>query len=90
MKVRRSGDSGVFYVESSSKQETQEHTVDLFELVCTCTDYTARCAPRRRINPTFIPHPAPERTACKHICLALLRLGLHTAKEWKQQHTNNT
>jgi hypothetical protein len=88
MKVRRSGDAGVFFVESSSKTETTEHTVDLFQLVCTCTDYTARCAPRRRINPTFIPHPAPERTACKHICLALLRLGLHTAKEWSKQQNN--
>jgi hypothetical protein len=85
MKVRRSGDAGVFFVESSSKTETTEHTVDLFQMVCTCTDYTARCAPRRRINPAFVPHPNSERTACKHICASLLRLGLYTAQQWKKE-----
>lgn len=85
MKIRKSGDSGVFYVESTSKTETEEHTVDLFELVCTCTDYTARCAPRRRINRTFVPHPSTERTACKHLTQVLLRLGLHTAERWKKE-----
>ena len=90
MKVRRSGDAGVFFVESSSKTETTEHTVDLFQMVCTCTDYTARCSPRRRINPAFVPHPSPERTACKHITQVLLKLGLHTAKKWKEEHNKNT
>jgi hypothetical protein len=90
MKIRKSGDAGVFYVESSSKTETEEHTVDLFELVCTCTDYTARCSPRRRINRIFVPHPSPERTACKHLTQVLLQLGLHTAERWKKEHNKQT
>jgi hypothetical protein len=90
MKIRKSGDAGVFYVESSSKTETEEHTVDLFELVCTCTDYTARCSPRRRINPTFVPHPSTERTACKHLTQVLLQLGLHTAERWKKEANKQT
>jgi hypothetical protein len=90
MKIRKSGDAGVFYVESTSKKETEEHTVDLFELVCTCTDYTARCSPRRRINRIFVPHPSPERTACKHLTQVLLQLGLHTAELWKKEHNKNT
>jgi hypothetical protein len=85
MKVRKGQDNGVFFVESSSKLETQEHSVDLFEMVCTCTDFTARCYPRKKINPTLVLHPSKERTACKHISAALIYLGHITAKKWKEQ-----
>lgn len=87
MKVRQGQDPGVFFVESTSKLETSEHTVDLFDLVCTCTDYTARCAPRRRANPgPTIFHPSKDRTACKHISAALFFLGRLTARRWKEEH----
>ena len=88
MKVRQGQDPGVFFVESTSKLETKEHSCDLFEMVCTCTDYTARCAPRRRANPDAptVFHPSPDRSACKHLGAAIFFLGRLTARRWKEEH----
>ena len=81
----RPGPDGVFFVESSSKRDTHEHAVNVLEGACTCTDFTARCAPRKRECKQFIPWPAIDRTACKHQVSVLLFLGLQVTKQLRQQ-----
>ena len=81
----RPGPDGLFFVESSSKRDTAEHTVSVIDGVCTCTDFTARCAPRKRECKQFIPWPAPDRNACRHQISVLLYLGLQVTKELRQQ-----
>lgn len=83
MKVRQ-GQDGLFFVESESKRDTQEHAVNV-DLVCTCHDYTTRCAPRRRVTKELTLWPSTERTACKHAHAVLLFLGLQVQGQLKKQ-----
>lgn len=84
MKVRQ-GQDGLFYVESNSKREVQEQTVNIQELACTCPDDACRLRPRRRERKPFVAWPDTERTVCRHTTQVLLFLGLQVAEQLKKQ-----
>lgn len=83
----RQGQDGLFYVESSSKRDVEEQTVNILELTCTCHDDSCRLRSRRRERKPFSAWPDTERTICRHTTQVLLFLGLQVQGQLKKQQS---